>query len=88
MFTEEQLNQLHGLLAPVLQSLARLDASVEELKSAVVQARAELRAHAQTSEKEHAEMTKVVVDTMDAIHDSADARLKRLEENAGLPPLE
>ncbi|WP_328549667.1 hypothetical protein [Streptomyces sp. NBC_00366] len=103
MFTEQQLNQLRELLAPLQAGQGRLEARMGNLES-------QFEAHREDSKKEHEDIgglisglsehtdtvveaaqkktVEVLTNRMKVTFEHQDKRITRLEKHAGLAPLE
>ncbi|MFD8750187.1 hypothetical protein ACFV0O_04285 [Kitasatospora sp. NPDC059577] len=92
MFTEDQLNQLTKLLAPLLEGQGELRSEVGEikrevgglrqevgdLKHEVAELRADFNGHVRQSKQDHEELLKAVISVGDAIHDKVEHQDKRI----------
>lgn len=91
MFTDEQLNQLATLLAPILEGQAQLQVGQQQLQVGQRELQAELRSHVKQSQEEHEELAKAIIEVGDTLHgqlEHHDKRLTRIEKRLDLPPLE
>jgi len=88
MFTEEQMNQLKGLLLPIENRMGSIE---ERMSSLEVQQ----QTHARQSKEDHDKLFTVTVESAEA-NDKAyketfthhDSRITRVEKNLNLPPME
>ncbi|MBT2451274.1 hypothetical protein J7F03_30240 [Streptomyces sp. ISL-43] len=86
MFTEEQLNQLRGLLAPMFEAHAQASKKEHEELGVLISGLAE---HTDKAiEAAHQKTVEVLTNRMKVTFEHQDQRITRVEKHLNLPPLD